>query len=45
MHRIIYSGDSKREAVHLVTQEGQSRKPIASDLGVSAGSLRDWTYR
>jgi transposase len=45
MPRITYSEDFKREAVRLVTDEGHSRKQVARDLGVSAGSLRDWIHR
>ncbi len=45
MPRIIYTDDFKREAVRLVTEQGHSRKSVARDLGVSAGSLRDWIHR
>lgn len=45
MPRISYTDDFKREAVRLVTDEGLSRKQVARDLGVSAGSLRDWIHR
>ena len=45
MSRISYPDDFKREAVRLVTDEGQSRKRVARDLGISTGALRDWIYR
>jgi len=45
MSRISYPDDFKREAVRLVTDEGQSRKRVARDLGISPGALRDWIYR
>ena len=45
MPRITYSEDFKCEAVRLVTAEGLSRKQVARDLGISAGSLRDWIHR
>ena len=45
MSRVSYPDDFKREAVRLVTDEGQSRKRVARDLGISTGALRDWIYR
>ncbi len=45
MPRITYTEEFKREAVRLVTDEGHARKQVARDLGVSAGTLRDWIHR
>ena len=45
MPRVTYSDEFKREAVRLVTELGHSRKQVARDLGVSAGTLRDWIHR
>ena len=40
-----YSPEFKAEAVRLYQQSGKSLQEIASDLGVSTNSLRDWVRR
>ena len=40
-----YAPEFKAEAVRLYQQSGKSLQEIASDLGVSTNSLRDWVRR
>jgi transposase len=40
--RRTYSREFKIEAVHLVTDQGLSRKQVARDLGIDPTSLRSW---
>ena len=40
-----YAPEFKTEAVRLYQQSGKSLQEIASDLGVSTNSLRDWVRR
>ena len=40
-----YAPEFKAEAVRLYQQSGKSLQEIASDLGVSTNSLREWVRR
>ncbi len=40
-----YPPEFKAEAVRLYKESGRSLQEIASDLGVSSNSLRDWVKR
>lgn len=45
MARRTYSREFKVEAVRLVTEQDMSRKQVARDLGIDAGTLRDWIHQ
>lgn len=43
--RYPYPAEFKIEAVRLYQQSGKGLQEIASDLGVSTNSLREWVKR
>ncbi|MDZ4860485.1 MAG: transposase [Candidatus Hydrogenedentes bacterium] len=45
MSRRKYDGEFKRDAVELLLGGGKELKPLAQDLGVCPGTLRDWRDR